>query len=76
MGAGHRMPWPVMIGALLAGMEVAAGDPVSRSNRPADTYPGDEIRHYRLDDVAETYLFPPPKTCPRSPAGHVRWDLC
>ncbi len=75
MRLGRKMP-SMVIGTLLAGMDVAAADPVLRSNRPADTYVGDEIKRYRLDEVPETYLFPPPKSCPRTGAGHVRWDLC
>ncbi len=68
---------PVMAGiTFTGGVQPAACDPVLSSDRPADTYVREDVKHDRPRAVAETYFFPLPMTCPRTPAGYVRWDLC
>ncbi len=77
MRLGIMIALPAIVGVTLTGAVDAAGcDPVLRSNRPADTYVRDDIKHYGSDVAAETYFLPLPRACPRTPAGYVRWDLC
>ncbi len=68
---------PVIVGVtLIRTVNPVACDPVLSTNRPADTYLRDDIKQQVPDVVAETYFLPLPRTCPRTPAGHLRWDLC
>ena len=77
MGPWIMIVWVVVISATFAaGLRPAGCDPVLGSNRPADTHVRDQIKHYRSDEVPETYFFPLPNTCPRTAVGHARWDLC
>ncbi len=67
----------VIVGVTLTGaVKPAACDPVLSTNRLADTYVRDDIKQHGPEGVAETYFLPLPTTCPRTPAGHLRWDLC
>lgn len=67
---------PLIIGATLGNIALAAGDPVLSSERLADSYVRDEITQVAPEAVAETYFLPLARTCPRTPAGRSRWDLC
>jgi hypothetical protein len=68
---------PLIVGIALTGtVNSAACDPVLSTSRLADTNVRDDIKQYGPDAVAETYFLPLPRTCPRTPAGHLRWDLC
>jgi hypothetical protein len=67
---------PAIIGVMFAGgVKTAAAQPMLGSSRPGDTYVRDGTRHLAPRILGETYLLPLPN-CPRTPAGHVRWDLC
>ena len=67
---------PLFVGATLGNAPIAAGDPVLTSDRFADTYVRDEITQPAPQAVVETAFLPLAPTCPRTPAGRVRWDLC
>jgi hypothetical protein len=61
---------PLIVGIALTGTVVLS------TSRLADTNVRDDVKQYGPDAVAETYFLPLPRTCPRTPAGHLRWDLC
>ena len=67
---------PLIVGVALGSTAIAAGNPVLSSERLADSYVRDEITQLTPQAVAETYFLPLPRTCPRTPAGGRRWDLC
>lgn len=67
---------PLIVGVTLGNTVIAAGDPVLSSERLADSYVRDEITQTAPQAVAETYFLPLSRTCPRTPAGGSRWDLC
>lgn len=67
---------PLFIGVTLGNTAIAACDPVVSGERAADTYVRDEIAQVAPQAVVETTFLPLPRTCPRTPAGRVRWDLC
>jgi hypothetical protein len=66
----------LFIGVTIGNTAIAVGDCVVSSERLADTYVRDEITQSAPQAVVETSFLPVPRTCPRTPAGRVRWDLC
>ncbi len=71
----NGLPLPLVMGVML-GTANAVCDPVVSSERLPDTYVRDEITQLAPRAVVETTFLPLPRSCPRSPGGRVRWDLC
>ncbi len=67
---------PLFIGVTLGNTAVAVCDPIVSSERVADSYVRNEITQFAPQAVVETTFLPLPRTCPHTPAGRVRWDLC
>ncbi len=67
---------PLLIGVTLGTTAIAVCDPVVSSERVADTYVPSEITQFAPQAVVETTFLPLPRTCPHTPAGRARWDLC
>ena len=67
---------PLFIGVTLGNTAIAVGGPIVSSDRFADAYVRDEITQFAPQAVVETSFLPLRRSCPRTPAGRIRWDLC